>query len=99
VSLPVIRPAAAADFEDAWRWYEACRGGLGDEFLGATSNALETICAYPASAPVVYRDIRRHLLKRFPYGLFYRLVQGQVIVVGCFHVRRDPRAWRSRREG
>ena len=28
---PVLRPAASADVEDAWRWYEARREGLGDE--------------------------------------------------------------------
>jgi hypothetical protein len=45
---------------------------------------------------VVLRDIRRQLLKRFPYGLFYRLIEGQVVVVACFHAKRSPRVWRSR---
>lgn len=93
---PVIRPAAAADVEDAWRWYEARRGGLGDEFLDVVQASLESICAHPESAPLVRRDVRRRLLRRFPYGLFYKLIQGQVVVVACFHVKRSPRVWRSR---
>ena len=91
----VLRPAAAADVEDAWRWYEARREGLGDEFLYVVQASLESICAHPESAPVVRRDIRRHLLRRFPYGLFYRLIEGQVVVVACFHAKRSPRVWRS----
>jgi plasmid stabilization system protein ParE len=96
VNPPVLRPAAAADVEDAWRWYEAQREGLGDEFLDVVRATLESTRAYPESAPVALRDIRRQLLRRFPYGLFYRLIQGQVVVVACFHAKRSPRVWRTR---
>jgi toxin ParE1/3/4 len=78
VKPPILRPAAAADVEDAWRWYEARREGLGDEFLKVAQATLESICAHPESAPVVHRDIRRKLLRRFPYGFFYRLIRGQM---------------------
>lgn len=93
---PILRPAAAADVEEAWGWYEARRKGLGDEFLEVVRTNLESIRVHPESAPVVQCDVRRHLLKRFPYGLFYRLIQGQVVVVACFHAKRSPRAWRPR---
>jgi plasmid stabilization system protein ParE len=96
VNPPVLRPAAAADVEDAWRWYEAQREGLGEEFLDVVGATLESIRAHPESAPVVLRDIRRQLLRRFPYGLFYRLIQGQVLVVACLHAKRSPRVWRTR---
>lgn len=93
---PVLRPAAAADVEAAWLWYEAQREGLGDEFLQAVEDALKSIASFPESAPLVQGDIRRHLLRRFPYGLFYRLVQDHVVVVACLHAKRSPRVWRSR---
>ena len=96
MNAPVLRPAAAADVEEAWLWYEAQREGLGDEFLQVVQDALESIAAFPESAPLVQRDIRRQLLRRFPYGLFYRLIQDQVVVVACFHAKRSPRVWRSR---
>jgi plasmid stabilization system protein ParE len=96
VNPPVLRSAAAADVEDAWRWYEAQREGLGDEFLDVVRATLESIRAHPESAPVVLRDIRRQLLRRFPYGLFCRLIQGQVVVVACLHAKRSPRVWRIR---
>ena len=46
--------------------------------------------------PIVHHDIRRQLLRRFPYGILYRVIQGRVVVLGFFHARRNPRAWRSR---
>lgn len=85
---PILRPAAAAEVEDAWRWYEARRDGLGDELLEVVRATLESIDAHPETAPIVHRDIRRQLLRRFPYMLFYRLIAGQAVVVGCFHAGR-----------
>ena len=94
---PIFRPAAAADVEDAYRWYETQQIGLGDGFLDGVRAALEAIEAAPESYAVVHRDTRRALLRRFPYGLYYRIIANQVIVVACFHAKRDPRRWRVRR--
>ncbi len=93
---PVFRPAAAADIEDAYRWYETQRAGLGGEFLSAVSETLNLLTANPKKYPVIHRETRRALVRRFPYGLFYRLVDDQIVVVACFHASRDPRRWQSR---
>jgi plasmid stabilization system protein ParE len=96
VKPPIFRPAAAADVEDAYRWYEDQRAGLGDEFLAAVSNVVESLVAYPERFPIVYRQTRRVLLHRFPYSLFYRIIDDQIIVVACMHGRLHPRRWQSR---
>lgn len=69
----IIRPAAAADTEQAYLWYERQRAGLGDEFLAAIQTALDDISVHPATYPLIHRDARRALLRRFPYGIFYRM--------------------------
>ena len=56
---PIFRPAAAADVEDAYRWYEDQRAGLGDEFLAAVSSVIESLVTYPERFPVVHRQTRR----------------------------------------
>ncbi|MBI3990030.1 MAG: type II toxin-antitoxin system RelE/ParE family toxin [candidate division NC10 bacterium] len=94
---PIFRPAAAADVEEAYRWYEERRAGLGEEFLTAVQGTWESIMTNPELYPVVHRQTRRALLRRFPYGLYYRVVQGQVVVVACMHTSRDSRRWQSRR--
>ena len=91
----LIRPAAAADIEEAFLWYELQQAGLGEEFLTAVQSALENIAAHPIRYPVVHRETRRVLLKRYPYGIFYRIYGELVVVVACMHARRDPRRWRS----
>ena len=77
----IFRPAAAADVEDAHRWYEGQRAGLGDEFLAAVDTVIESLVTYPERFPVVYRQTRRVNLNRFPYSLFYRIIDDQIIVV------------------
>ena len=93
----IVRPAAAADIEDAVSWYEQQRPGLGVEFLEAVDHVLRAIVDNPRLAPVVQRNTRRRLLSRFPYGIYYRVYPDIVVVVACMHGRRDPRRWRSRR--
>jgi plasmid stabilization system protein ParE len=92
----ILRPAAAADVEEAFSWYEQQRRGLGEEFLGAVNEALREVAAYPLRQAIVYRDTRRFLLKRFPYAVFYRVYPNAVVVVACMHGKRNPLRWRRR---
>jgi plasmid stabilization system protein ParE len=96
VKPPILRPAAAADIEEAYEWYEHQRVGLGDEFLAAVSTLIQSLETYPEGFPVVYRQTRRANLRRFPYSLFYRIIDDQVIVVACMHGQRHPRRWQWR---
>lgn len=92
----VLRPAAAADIEDAYRWYRKRDTSFGDDFLKEVDNAVTRITEHPKAYRVLYRDTRRVRLERFPYGLFYRAYDDQIVVVACMHARRDPRRWKSR---
>ena len=91
--------AALADIEAARQWYEAQRPGLGDEFVDAVDDAMESVLAFPAACPVYYRDARRFLIERFPYCLYYRLENDTVVVVSCLHAARDPEQGRRRLRG
>ena len=93
----ILRPAAAADIEEAFLWYEDRESGLGHEFLEAVQSVLTNVGAQPRAYPVIHRNTRRALLRRFPYGLFYRTYDEEtVVVVSCMHARRNPKDWRSR---
>ena len=94
--MPIlVRPAAAADIDEAFLWYKRQQAGLGEEFLTAVQSALENVVAHPTRYPVVHRETRRVLLRRFPYGIYYRVYGELIVVVACMHGRRDPKRWRS----
>ena len=92
----LVRPAAAADIEEAFFWYESQRPGLGDEFREELRAVLDRVSERPELYQVLHRDTRRALLKRFPYGLFYRVYPEAIVVVAVMDARRSPRRWRSR---
>ena len=93
---PLLRPAAAADLEEAAAWYEEQRPGLGLEFLEAVNLAMKRVMATPKGAALVYKDRRRVFLERFPYSLVYRLIDEQVVILAAAHAKRSPRMWRRR---
>jgi plasmid stabilization system protein ParE len=92
----IIKPEAEADLDDAKDWYERQRPGLGDAFLLAIEEALNRIRQTPEMHAVLKKNVRRSLLPRFPYGIFYRVEKEQIVVLGVFHNRRDPRRWQER---
>lgn len=49
---PIVRPAASADVEDAYRWYEAQQTGLGEEFLVAADAVMQSVVANPRDSPL-----------------------------------------------
>jgi toxin ParE1/3/4 len=87
---------ALADLGNAREWYERQRRGLGDEFVLSVGAAVDAVIEYPVAYPVVRRGTRRVLIERFPYGLYYRVHGGTVIVVALLHVARDPAEQRFR---
>jgi toxin ParE1/3/4 len=93
----VVRPDALLDIEEAFRWYERRRRGLGEEFLAAFQSALDGIAAHPEMCAVIHRNTRRVLLRRFPYGIFYPLYGETIVIAACMHAKRQPTTWQSRR--
>ena len=92
----LVRPAAAADIEEAFEWYQTQRFGLGEEFREVLRSTLNLIAENPQLYQVVHRRTRRALLKRFPYGVFFKEYPQVIIVVACMRGRRNPKRWQSR---
>ena len=92
----VFLAEARAEALDIFRWYEDQRTGLGFVFRAALDTAVERVRELPLAHPVVYRDLRRVLVDRFPYALYYRAQSDAIVVVAVVHGRRHPRRWRQR---
>ena len=95
----LIRPAAAADIEDGYRWYSEKRTQLGVQFLAVVRAGFGRILETPEAYPVLHRETRRLRLKRFPYSLYYRVYPDTIVLVACMHAKRDPRRWQGRLDG
>jgi toxin ParE1/3/4 len=78
---------------DAVAWYEIGAPAVVPAFLLAVDAVLAQAAHYPESFPLVRPDIRRALLRRFPYGVFYSHEPEALVVVAIVHARRDPALW------
>lgn len=92
----VVRQRGHDDLRSAFQWYESQRQGLGHSFLAAVEARLESIAEFPDANRVVYRQIRRAVVSRFPYLIFYVVKAQHVDVIAVLHHARNPADWPSR---
>jgi plasmid stabilization system protein ParE len=92
-----FHPEADREFKDAFNWYDHQRKGLGAEFFLCVDESIERIQNNPQLYPLVYNNIRRAVVRRFPFAVFYEVEESEIRVIGVFHSRRDPDQWKSRK--
>jgi plasmid stabilization system protein ParE len=91
-----VTPEAIADLETAVAWYDARQLGLGAEFLRAVRAGMAAASTDPGQFAALSRGIRRVLLRRFPYGLYFVVEDDRVVILAVVHHRQHPRRWQSR---
>lgn len=81
---------SSRDVETACQWYETERTGLGAEFRDELWRLLKLLVDTPELGPIVHRDLRRALTRRFPYAVYYRVAESTIEVRACLHQHRNP---------
>ena len=92
----VIEPETEAEIAESADWYEERNPVARTGFLSALDRALHLIRERPEQYQIVYRQTRRALLDGYPYALFYKVTESQIIIVSSFHTSRNPKTWRDR---
>ncbi|MEK6787971.1 MAG: type II toxin-antitoxin system RelE/ParE family toxin [Pseudomonadota bacterium] len=84
----VITDAAELDLVEARQWYQE-QAALGLAFIGCVGEQLELIERQPSANPVIAHGIRRAVVTRFPYNIYYA-INGQFIsILAVWHGSRD----------
>jgi plasmid stabilization system protein ParE len=92
----VFHPDVEDEVRDAYRWYESRQSGLGDDFLAALEVVYRRLETSPEIHQIIEQNVRRALLRRFPYAVYYIVYPDRVEVLAVQHCHRDPAAWQSR---
>jgi plasmid stabilization system protein ParE len=97
VTLPVVWLLEAdAELKEALARYAGIRPELGLRFAEAVVDTVERIADAPLKYAVVEKGRRRAGVHRFPYGLFFLVEETRIVVIACFHGRRNPKHWQLR---
>lgn len=59
-------------------------------------DTVDKITDDPLHYAVVEKGLRRAGVRRFPYGLFFLAEETRIVVIACFHGRRNPKHWQLR---
>ena len=97
MSRIVFRKQARAEFDEAGDWYEHEHRGLGLEFMAEIDRVLARIATGAQQFPRAHGVIRKPVVRRFPYCVYFRVREDRIVVLAVFHTARDPDVWKRRR--
>jgi plasmid stabilization system protein ParE len=91
-----VRFLSTADREllDAFEWYDNQVPGLGTELIVEIDRSVRLVAQYPDAAADLGDGIRRILVNRFPYGIWYAVEGDTIVVYAIAHLHRKPRRYR-----
>ena len=84
---------ALREIGEAKEWYELQSPGLGEEFIAAMELQLKRLEQAPLLYAEIIPNVRRALLPRFPYGLFYAVRGNLIHILAVLHNARNPSRW------
>jgi len=87
---------AERELNDAALFYERESRGLGIKFLDEINRVIKAILKNPSAGERIRGQIRRRLLRKFPYGILYSLREDQIRVLAIMNLRRRPLYWVER---
>jgi toxin ParE1/3/4 len=91
-----FHPEAETEMISAAVFYETKQKDLGKRFLTSVQNALNKIQVNPLLYQEIEEGVRRCLTTTFPFGVVFRIMPDQYVIIAVMHLHRDPRYWKSR---
>ncbi|HVK97632.1 MAG TPA: hypothetical protein VM368_07440 [Flavisolibacter sp.] len=85
----IVKPIVFLDIDEAIDYYEKKLKGLGYRFYQSVLHSLDEIQSAPFSFSYIKKPIRRHLIKNYPYRIYYIISKEQIIIIGVSHAKRS----------
>ena len=92
----LVWPQARLEITEAASWYEERRQGFGIQFLDEVDHVLNRIRREPFQFPEIDPEVRRGLLRLFPYSVYFIVGDANVEIIAVLHQHRHPDTWKNR---
>ncbi len=93
----VFHPEALNEYAEAVEYYTELRVELAQAFINAVENAVYRIRKSPTLYTAIDEDVRRCMVRKFPYGILYTIEQDYILILAVMHCNREPSYWKSRK--
>ena len=87
---------AKLEFHDSIKYYEIQQKGLGKKFENNIKNSIDTILAFPEAFTKIDNDIRKYVVSKFPYNIYYLIENDTIVILSIVFQRREPLYWINR---
>ena len=87
---------AQQELDDAITYFNGEVPDLGNEFLAEVLKGLDRIVNHPHAWHPCSERTRRYLLRRFPYGVIYKILENEILVIAVACLHREPDYWQDR---
>jgi len=91
-----FHPEALTEYSEAVKYYAQRRVELAQAFIDAVEDAIYRVREFPTRWQIIDEDIRRCLIRKFPYAILYTVEEDLILIVAVMHFSRKPRYWKNR---
>jgi toxin ParE1/3/4 len=91
-----ISDEAEIDFDKSYEYYFEESPKVADAFFKRINISLEDIKQNPFTFPIAYKEVRKYLVRKFPFVIYYQIDNSAIKVVAIFHTSRNPEIWNER---
>lgn len=87
---------AEADFDKSYQYYYLENPKVAESFLRQINLGLDRIKQNPYFYQVIHKEIRKYVIRKFPFIIYYQIASSVIKVVAFFHTSRNPEIWNER---
>ena len=92
----LLRQEAEEDVAAAVAWYTRADRRLARDFVSEVRRTISRIRQRPLQFPEAPKNVRRAILHRFPYAIYFVPRESFVAVVAILHTKRRSALWEQR---
>lgn len=93
----IILPDAEIDIKETVSYYKERTEGLEKEFVKLIDTSCHDIKNNPETFPIVKYDIRKYVVAKFEFCIYFIDRKDALYIIAVFHDKRDPKEWHKRR--
>lgn len=93
----VFHPEALTEYAEAVQYYAERPVGVAQAFINAIEDTVYRLRESPTRYAVIDEDVRRCMVRRFPYSILYTIEQDYILILAVMHCSRKPGYWKRRK--
>jgi hypothetical protein len=91
-----FHPEAEVELNLSIDYDESIEPGLGYDFAIEVYDTIQRVLEFPKAWTILDGEVRRSLVKRFPYGVLYSEDAGDILILAVMNLHRAPDYWKHR---